>query len=224
MFCPKCGSQLRDGSAFCGQCGAQLGQPKATAASATAIPGASRSVSFVGMSAGRLVAIVLAAVAVVFALMPWFVTSSSLVYAGETASAVTSLLTLGSYSTAHFEDSYTVFGLMDFVRDLATYFGSSSAPGGGIVVPITACWAIGLALLVVGAILMAVRGNRVLLVVGALVLALTAVFYLLFFYGQFVDNDYAVGCINPAVCALACLASAITAIVGGGATASPKKE
>lgn len=34
MFCPKCGSEVADGSAFCGKCGAQLGAPAGGAAGA----------------------------------------------------------------------------------------------------------------------------------------------------------------------------------------------
>jgi len=46
MFCPKCGNQLPDGSAFCGKCGVQLGQSKTAAPTArvsSASPGGSVS-------------------------------------------------------------------------------------------------------------------------------------------------------------------------------------
>lgn len=38
MFCPKCGTQLPDGSKFCGNCGAQLGAAPAQPAGASQVP------------------------------------------------------------------------------------------------------------------------------------------------------------------------------------------
>lgn len=88
MFCPQCGSQLPDGSAFCGKCGAQLGAAPASAPVAGArgpvapVPAAPKAPSAAGAFPPlRIAAILAAAVALLFALMPWFTTSSAAVTA-----------------------------------------------------------------------------------------------------------------------------------------------
>ncbi|WP_296010342.1 zinc ribbon domain-containing protein [uncultured Adlercreutzia sp.] len=232
MFCPKCGNQLPDGSAFCGKCGARLAGPAAAGSpgierqghgpcptgpgSPSASPRPAAAAAAFGLSGVQIAAVVLAAVAAVFALMPWFVTSSSLQFAGETASAVSSFLTMGTYSTAHFEESYAMFSIMDFVRDFASYVGSSYS-GGGIIVPVLGAWAVGLVAMVAGAVLLVLRKGTALLVAGAAVLMLDALFYSFMFYGQFVEGDFAVSCVNPLACALACLAVIVLALAGGSA-------
>lgn len=73
MFCPKCGNQIEDGSAFCGKCGANVGQRGAAAPGETSPAG---SPSLQGMAAAkpfmtktRLIAILLGFVIVVVAIL-----------------------------------------------------------------------------------------------------------------------------------------------------------
>ena len=39
MFCPKCGNEVAEGSAFCGKCGAPVGGPAAAAETSGAAAG-----------------------------------------------------------------------------------------------------------------------------------------------------------------------------------------
>ena len=86
MFCPKCGNQLPDGSAFCGKCGAKLGTSKGvtpavgvagsapstpTAPNAASSRSAASAVASTKISPLAMAAAVLAAVAVVLSLLPW---------------------------------------------------------------------------------------------------------------------------------------------------------
>lgn len=143
MFCPKCGNQLPDGSAFCGKCGAQLGASKASAAktapsaskarpaSAAAKTQATRSTRSAGAQGAltafpplRAAAVVAAAIALLFALMPWFSTSSVAVTASGYASSGADLvagLTGADISMPEFEESYSVFQFGELASTATAY-------------------------------------------------------------------------------------------------------
>ena len=79
MFCPKCGSEVADGSAFCGKCGAQLGAPAGGAAGAAATGGAqgagAAGVPAAKRKSGAKIGIIIAVVVVVLVLAAGFATN-----------------------------------------------------------------------------------------------------------------------------------------------------
>ncbi|MEC4176571.1 zinc ribbon domain-containing protein [Adlercreutzia sp. R7] len=135
MFCPQCGNQLPDGSAFCGKCGAKLGAaapaPAASArGSAAAAPAAFRAPSAAGpFPPLRIAAIAMAAVALLFALMPWFSTSSAAVTASGYASGGADLvagLTGADVSLPEFKESYSVFQFGELAATATTYLDAEA--------------------------------------------------------------------------------------------------
>ena len=136
MFCPQCGSQLPDGSAFCGKCGAQLGAAPASAPVAGArgavaqVPAAPKAPSAAGAFPPlRIAAILAAAVALLFALMPWFTTSSAAVTASGYASGGAELiagLTGADVSLPEFEESYSVFQFGELAATATTYLDAEA--------------------------------------------------------------------------------------------------
>lgn len=131
MFCPKCGNSLPDGSAFCGKCGAQLGAAKAAprpAAAHLAAP-VSRSAGAAAFPPLRIAALVAAAVALVFALMPWFSTSPAAVTASGYASGGADLLaglTGADVSLPEFEETYAPFQFGGLAATATTYLDAEA--------------------------------------------------------------------------------------------------
>lgn len=244
MFCPKCGNEVADGAGFCPKCGNQLGapstphaQPGFTGAAPAAAPASAPAAqpqnavplsapSFLnGFSGAQIAGIIASVVAIIFALMPWFETSQTLINAGNTASSISSFLTMGNYSTAHFEESYTMFAMMDFVDDLASYLSaSSSSSRGGVFNILIPLWAIGLILMVVGAVLFALRKNKIALIIGAVLLIGVAIYFNLGFYQELVRDGWAVSCINSTVCAIASAAAIVLAILTKRPKAAKEKK
>lgn len=78
MFCPKCGSEIAEGSAFCGKCGAPVGAQAAGAAQAGSAQGAAGA-AVGGTPAlkknGAKIGAVAAAVVVVVVLVAGFATN-----------------------------------------------------------------------------------------------------------------------------------------------------
>ena len=133
MFCPQCGNQLPDGSAFCGKCGAQLGAAPASAPVAGArgpVAAAPKAPSAAGAFPPlRIAAIVAAAVALLFALMPWFTTSSAAVTASGYASGGADLLaglTGADVSLPEFEESYSVFQFGELAATATPYLDAEA--------------------------------------------------------------------------------------------------
>ena len=133
MFCPQCGNQLPDGSAFCGKCGAQLGAVPASAPVAGArgpVAAAPKAPSAAGTFPPlRIAAIVAAAVALLFALMPWFTTSSAAVTASGYASGGAELiagLTGADVSLPEFEESYAPFQFGELAATATTYLDAEA--------------------------------------------------------------------------------------------------
>lgn len=136
MFCPQCGNQLPDGSAFCGKCGAQLGAAPASAPVAgargpvAAAPAAFKAPSAVGAFPPlRIAAIAAAAVALLFALMPWFTTSSAAVTASGYASGGAELiagLTGADVSLPEFKESYAPFQFGELAATATTYLDAEA--------------------------------------------------------------------------------------------------
>lgn len=135
MFCPKCGNQLPDGSAFCGKCGAKLGTSKGvtpavgvagsapstpTAPNAASSRSAASAVASTKISPLAMAAAVLAAVAVVLSLLPWLEVDPMVSAASGYAGGFASLLGAdeGSFS---FDESYAVWALPSFAGAFGDY-------------------------------------------------------------------------------------------------------
>lgn len=223
MFCPKCGNQLPDDASFCGHCGNKIENrptiPKpSNSVVSTKAAGATQSVaglqlSQFGVSGTQVLSVVFAIIAVIFGLMPWFITSDTLIYAGKAGSAISSALTFNTYSTANFDESYTFFGLGDFSSDLATYLSGTKRDSISAMDIAQILFALGLIMLVVGSILLILKRIKVVLIIGALLAIGVAIYFGLFFYPDFVAHDWAESSINPIVCAISSLVALILAAV-----------
>lgn len=149
MFCPQCGSQVPDGSAFCAQCGAKMQAPAAPAGNAT-VPGMGKGPVFgggaqpfgagaqtfgagvVNLSGGafnplRIAAMVALVVALIFSLLPWYTSSQEAVTGSSYASAGAGLLsdlTGSSYSLPKFEETYSVFQFGSLASTASTYLNA----------------------------------------------------------------------------------------------------
>ena len=196
MFCPKCGNQLPDGSAFCGKCGAKLGTSKGvtpavgvagsapstpTAPNAASSRSAASAVAPTKISPLAMAAAVLAAVAVVLSLLPWLEVDPMVSAASGYAGGFASLLGAdeGSFS---FDESYAVWALPSFAGafgDYASLYGTLGGEGadsawalvGGAAWGCLLLWLAGVVLLVLGAVGLAKSGRRGALVAGGIVMA-----------------------------------------------------
>lgn len=223
MYCPKCGNNVADNATFCPKCKSKIERKGVSAqdyhsstnfstSPVEAQQGARATTQILpsNFSGTQILSVVFAAIAVIFALMPWFITSDTLIMAGKAGSAISSFMTLGNYSTANFEDEYTVFALSDFANDLASYM-SASYSGSLNMFLIIGSWVVGLICLVVGAILMLLKKNKILLIIGSVIMILLALFYNFVFYGDLVEEGYAESCMNSFICAFASLVALILA-------------
>lgn len=198
MFCPQCGNQLLDGSAFCGKCGAQLGAstasaskaalgtPKAGSASAAAPTRPARTApASAKVPPLAVAAAALAAAAIVLSLLPWLEVDPMVSAASGYAGGFASLLGAneGSFS---FDESYAVWALPSFAGafgDYASLYGalggegaaSASALVGGAAWGCLLLWLAGTVLLVLGGVRIARSGRKGALVAGGVVMAACAV-------------------------------------------------
>lgn len=189
MFCPQCGNQLPDGSAFCGKCGAKLGA--STASASKAAPGTPKagSASAAALAAKApalaVAAAALAAAAVVLSLLPWLEVDPMVSAASGYAGGFASLLGAneGSFS---FDESYAVWALPSFAGafgDYASLYGalggegaaSASALVGGAAWGCLLLWLAGAVLLVLGGVCIARSGRKGALVAGGVVMTACAV-------------------------------------------------
>lgn len=203
MFCPKCGNQVPDGSAFCGQCGnkfenvpnAPAGAP-APAGVAKAAAGSSATSSLKLTPVGIAAAIV-AVVALIFSFMPWFEISSQMSYvsgaASGLASGVSSLFggSSSAGSSLSFEDSYAVWNLIGMADSFKEYaniyssFGGSKASGAVVITMLFswAClilWLVSLVLTIWGAIAAFAKGSVGILRTSSIFMVITVVVFYIF--------------------------------------------
>lgn len=75
MFCPKCGSEVQEGSAFCGKCGAPVSAPAGVSASGSDAAGAAGAGAPAAKKGGAKVGLIAAAVVVVVVLVTGFATN-----------------------------------------------------------------------------------------------------------------------------------------------------
>lgn len=225
MFCPKCGANLPDGASFCATCGNKLeahahvaheasdGSAFSPAASVT---GSNLSKGVGASPALRIVAIVLAVIALIFALLPWFESSNTLLGIGGFGNAIGQLgsaLTGKSNTIAGFDQSYSVFGFPGLAAALSSY-GSASGISPLLIIAFIG-WLIGVILIVAGLIVMFAtqRHSKVPLITGAIVLAIVGFLWAVF-YGSMVSGGYAKGMsTNALICAILCVATAIVAVI-----------
>ncbi|MFR8149042.1 zinc ribbon domain-containing protein [Adlercreutzia equolifaciens] len=186
MFCPKCGNQLPDGSAFCGKCGARLGATGAPKASgggaavraqaqrkvaASKAPSARSAASPAGAPASAtkvpplaMAAAVLAAAAVVLSLLPWLEVDAAVSAVSGYAGGFASLLGAGEGSFS-FDESYAVWALPSFAGafgDYASLYGALGGEGAGAASALVGGAAWGCLLLwLAGAVLLVLGAVRI---------------------------------------------------------------
>lgn len=220
MFCPKCGENLPDNAAFCGNCGNKIEARKAPAATPKSprVTGGSPKAAPVaagGLSALKIAAMAVAAIAVVFAFLPWFESSTTLQNIGAIGNGIGqfgSAITGKNYHIASFDETYSVIGFLGLAGDLSQYSSSTPAP---IFIIAFIAWLVGVILTVIGVIVMLAtsRHSKALLVAGTIVLALTALAWT-FMSAGLADEGYAAGiATNAIICAVLSIIAAILAIV-----------
>ena len=225
MFCPKCGSQIPDGSAFCGKCGNKFKDTSKPIETTGGLKGASSSsgVDFAlrGNKAG-LNAVSLVVVAIIFTFIPWFDISSQMSTIGGAASGLTnglSSLAGGSGSVGNsfeFQDSYAVWTLIGLADTFKSYVGVYSAFGGSgaqstlaIISGFSwACfilWVASVAFGIWGAVSAVARGSMGILRVGCVLLAATTLVFSGFTGAM--GSDTGTANTFPALCLLIAIAA-----------------
>jgi len=105
MFCPKCGVELPDGSAFCASCGQQLAAPAAAPAAEKNV-----QVSIKMPSTATLVKLGVALIAFIFTFISWW----SLSFMGYSGGSY-SILKDGMFDANFFLGFAKVFAIIDIV-------------------------------------------------------------------------------------------------------------
>lgn len=232
MFCPKCGSNLPDGASFCSKCGNQMGVPAAKPGRAVLTSNnveggsakhtsATTDVAPVWISA--TIAIVLA---LIFGLLPWMESSSTLLGMGAIGSGIGNIVNplMGSSSSfANFESSYSPFGFFGLANALNHYPGGSSASGifRGFFFGWLVCFVLAVVSLVFA---ITTRKNpkapRVCLFLVPL--PIFALFYT-YAYQGIVQGGMAVGTPTNAIyCGVLCLVAIVLAIIGSRQAAAKR--
>lgn len=255
MFCPKCGSNLPDQAKFCTSCGATLTPktapgPMPSSDASNRIPhqmpvgktafkssGAGAAIGGQSLSAMTLAGIILAAIALIFALLPWF-------YTNPTYQSISSVASFFSGSSSYqLEESYSVWQLMSIgevaseadeaADELSSLYSSSSSSGRASAVGITnpeytpisvsfffalyfVGWLIGFVVIVIGAIVLFVgkKKSPVLMAIGLIVLAIVAIIYTISYSGGMTTLAEACVPTNAVICFLAALVGAVCAVKG----------
>lgn len=228
MFCPKCGNQLPDGSAFCGQCGAKLqapaaGGPVAPRAAGCAGAHATTAPSGGGVRPTAIAAAVLAAVAVIVSLLSWFE-----VYPGYTSvtsyvDQAASFLGVGTSSSLAFSETYAPWALPGFAGTFGEYaslygsLGGSGASGVTVLVALlswvcAALWLASAVLLVWGTVAALTGRGRVPMVVGAVAAVLCWLAFLVF---SNMASQMGDATAMPVVFVLAAIAAGVCSIAAG---------
>lgn len=221
MFCPKCGNQVPDGSAFCGQCGNKFESvPSATPSGSFAVAkpaGAQAGTAPALKTNGMGIAVaVLSVVALIFSFMPWFDISSQMLglagAASGLASGVNALFgsATGSYApTMDVEESYTVWNLIGLADAFKSYaqayssLGGSRAAGAAMVISIFswAClilWVVTLVLTIWGAIAAFVKGGMGILRAACVFMVITVIVFYVF--AGAMESDTGTANAMPVIC------------------------
>lgn len=227
MFCPKCGTQLPDGAKFCGNCGAQLAPvpsaPASTAAHAAATTAQSKNVArhvvpvpTGSIDAKMLIILVLGIAALVFAFQPWIPVSSSDYQASNLISQGASALgglfggTGNEGAGLALKSAYSMFEIPDYVRVYQQYGYSAGMQVGSAITIMLPIWIGCVAVSVLGLVLLAVRGNRVVAIIGFVALALLAGFF------SFMIMSVSGGLMGPVLCCVLSVATIVAVVAMGG--------
>lgn len=224
MFCPKCGNEVPDGAAFCSQCGNKFESVASGPVNAGAGAGAGATAAKAKSAGGAtglkltpvgIAAAVIAVVALIFSLMPWFEISPQMSYvsgaASGLASGVSSLFggSGSSGSSLAFEDSYAVWNLIGMADSFKEYanvyssFGGSKASGAAMVISIFswAClilWVVTVVLTIWGAIGAFVKGGMGILRAACVFMAITVIVFYVF--AGAMESDTGTANAMPVIC------------------------
>lgn len=237
MFCPKCGNQLPDNASFCGQCGNKIENAPAAANTATtaAAPatevaaGAAGAASSVASSSKLspigIAAVVIAIVAFLFSLPPWFEVSSLMSgvagAASGLASGVSSFLGGGSssFGSMNVDDAYSVWSLVGFSGSLSNMaqayssFGGSRMTGAATAASLLAwccliLWIVSLASTVWGSITAFTKGKVGFVRTASIFMVITVIVFYIFAGAMGSDagtaNAMPVFCLLLSIVALVC--------------------
>lgn len=232
MFCPKCGKELPDGSAFCAECGANLGtkapsagvnsQPTTSAPSAGSVLGSLPVVKKYTSNPLMFLFEGLAIVALISSLFSWFDVNSSITSLSSGVSGAASYLGLAQGSFL-FESEYTIWGLPSLASTLSDYLslygaivaGSNASSASSLI---TACswiclllWIASWVLLIAGDIISRTKQNSILLNSGCGCLVLCSIVFL--FMASQIGSSIGVATAAPYVCLVFSLAAGIGILV-----------
>lgn len=234
MFCPQCGNsipdgKLLDGAAFCPKCGNRIEQRSAQRSATMSTSGSRSGVrvggqksslsSNVGFTPYQIAILILGALALLFAFLPWFESSSSLLTAGNFGNALGqfgSAVTGKNYNVSSFSESYSVFSFIGLLNDLSFYSSSLAQRCGDIFIFAFLGWLVAVVVLAAGIIgmLLTPAHMKTLLMIGVSILLLVCFFWV-YAYGA-LDSSYGVASGSPTfalLCALCCFAVIGVAIV-----------
>lgn len=232
MFCPKCGKELPNGSAFCAGCGANLGnktvpvnanpQPKNTATNPGAVLSNLPNTKKFASNPIVLIAEIIAAIALISTFIPWYATNSSVVSLSGGVSGVASIFgaSQGAFS---FDPDYSIWGLPALAGTLSDYLSAAGALGGGSRASgasglVTVCswlcvllWLASLALLIVGGIASRKKRDLKLINFGCGCLALCSIVF--YFLVANIGPGFGAATAAPGVCLFFSLVASIVLVV-----------
>lgn len=228
MFCPKCGTQAPDNAAFCAHCGNKFENTQNSTPSAGFAPpvGAPVSQPQVRTTSLKLppvgiAAAIVAAVAVLFSIAPWFDVSQQMLGVAGLASGLAtglSAFTGSSAPTVDVNESYAVWGLISLADAFKGYaqayasFGGSKAAGAVILVTVFSwgcllLWLASLVFTVWGCISAFTKGNLGILRIGSILMIATIIVFYIFAGALSSDTG------NPNAMPVICLILSIVALV-----------
>ena len=234
MFCPKCGKELPDSSAFCSGCGAKLdakaasAKPEAKPANTSSTTGTDSGVASVlnkipavkkyGSNPILIIFEVCAVIALLCSIFPWFEVNSSVAATSSGVSGVASFFG-ASQGAFVFETEYNVWALpalADTVSDYLSFYGAlgagskASSSAGMIVALAWVClllWIASWVLLIVGDITARKTQNAKLMDSGCGCLCFCAIAFM-FMAGQ-IGESVGTATIAPMACAFFSIAAGI---------------
>ena len=213
MFCPKCGTQLPDGSTFCSQCGSQI---KAVAKSSSDASPVSSFVSRARASAssgvsgvpleltpGKIVPLASLGIVFILSFFPWVDVST--IYTSRYAYGVAGDIA-NAFSAFGVESSYSLWSLPalgDMVDSYVSWTGYSSGDYSALFMWILGVFILLLAFTAIGAGHLVITGKRLMMNIGLMLLfVFSGIFFLCFVLAR-------IGGVIPVI-----LFSAVACIVG----------
>lgn len=222
MFCPKCGTQLPDGSTFCSQCGNKINavakSPSSASPATSSVPRARASASFgatgvpLKLTPGKIVPLVALGIVFILSFFPWV--DLSTIYSSENIFSISADMT-SVFHVFGAESSYSLWSLPslgDLIDAYQDMLGYSSTAYGSSFMGILWVFIAGLVLAAIGAVLFVVTDRRLLMNVGLMLLFVISGFcFLCFVLGRS-------GGVIPVI--LFSALSSIVGIIGSGLDAT----